>query len=72
MLLSLIYSDTDDKEGQGEETFFGALEAEGHSRTKAINPKIQYIFRGEQFNLTAGAAYYYVDRDRNTRINLGW
>ena len=71
VLLSFIYSDTDDKEGQGEETFFGALEAEGHFKDKGYQPEIQHIFRGEQFNLTTGAAYYYVDREETLESTLG-
>ena len=68
LLLSFIYSDTDDKEGQGEATIFGDLDATGRFKDKGYQPEIQHIYHGDLFNLTTGAAYYYVDRKET--INL--
>ena len=71
LLLSMIYSDTNDKERQVEETDFGDLDGTGRFKDKGYQPEAQYIYRADWFNVTTGAAYYFVDRDETIESTLG-
>ena len=63
VLLSLIYSDTNDKENASDAFFAGVLDQQFEFDDKGWQPEAQYIYRGDWFSLTTGAAYYYIDRD---------
>ena len=71
LLLSFIYSDTSDRQGTGQDTIFGPLDGTARFDDDGYQPEIQYIQRGNRFNTTAGAAYYYVDRTQNLDFTLG-
>ena len=71
LLLSMIYSDTNDKERQFQDTIFGELDGTGRFKDKGYQPEAQYLYRADWFNLTAGAAYYFIDRDETIDSTLG-
>ena len=64
LLLSMIYSDTNDKENTGTPLDFGQLNAQSEFKDKGYQPEIQYIYRDNLLNVTSGAAYFAVDRDQ--------
>ncbi|MFO1050108.1 MAG: TonB-dependent receptor, partial [Geminicoccaceae bacterium] len=71
LLLSMIYSDTNDKERQFQDTIFGELDGTGRFKDKGWQPEAQYIYRADWFNVTAGGAYYFIDRDETIDSTLG-
>ncbi|MFO1073584.1 MAG: FecR domain-containing protein [Geminicoccaceae bacterium] len=71
LLLSFIYSDTNDRQGTDQDTIFGPLNADVKFNDKGYQPEVQYIYRANHFNTTAGAAYYYVDRTQDINSTLG-
>ena len=69
-LLSMIYSDTNDKENQGIPLDEGQLDVVSEFDDNGYQPEAQYIYRDDMFNVTAGGAYFVVDRDQKLNADL--
>ncbi len=63
LLLSMIYSDTKDSQGQFFEFPDTLFVVNSDIKDKGYQPEAQYIYRDDVFNITAGGAYFRVDRD---------
>ena len=70
VLLSMIYSKTNDKEYASDAFFSGVLDQRDEFDDNGYQPEAQYIYRGNQFNVTAGAAYYFVDRQEDIEFKF--
>ncbi|MGE3740564.1 MAG: tetratricopeptide repeat protein [Geminicoccaceae bacterium] len=71
VLLSMIYSDTDDKVHAVDPSPFGDFVQDLRFKDMGYQPEAQYIYRAEQFNLFAGGSDFFVDRDQNIDFELG-
>ena len=65
LLLSMIYSDTNDKEDL-QDIFegLGVFDNEFEFDDKGYQPEAQYIYRGDRYNVVGGGAYFFVDREQ--------
>ena len=65
LLLSMIYSDTNDKEDL-QDIFegLGVFDNEFEFDDKGYQPEAQYIYRGDRYNIVGGGAYFFVDREQ--------
>jgi tetratricopeptide (TPR) repeat protein len=70
VLLSMIYSDTNDKENISIPLDEGQFDGQAEFDDSGYQPEAQYIYRDDTFNIIAGGAYYFVDRDQKIELTL--
>jgi tetratricopeptide (TPR) repeat protein len=70
VLLSLIYSDTNDKENVSIPLDIGQFDGQAEFDDSGYQPEAQYIYRDDIFNIIAGGAYFFVDRDQKIELTL--
>lgn len=70
VLLSMIYSDTNDKENISIPLDEGQFDGQAQFDDGGYQPEAQYIYRDDIFNITTGAAYFFVDRDQKIELTL--
>ena len=59
LLLSFIYSDTNDRQGTDQDTIFGPLNADVKFNDKGYQPEVQYIYRANHFNTTESVVEFW-------------
>jgi tetratricopeptide (TPR) repeat protein len=71
LLLSMIYSDTNDKEDL-QDVFegFGVFDTDFEFDDKGYQPEAQYIYRADDFSIIGGGAYFFVDREQKIESEL--